>query len=72
MASVIDEQSATWRAVQAWAEGRLASSRATLEAPGTPLDMTENHRGRIAVLKELLRLPKPSRIPSHYSADAAE
>lgn len=60
----IDEHSRTWRAVKQWAEDRLVSSRATIEAAGMPPMDTEYQRGRIAVLRELLGLTEPDTVVS--------
>lgn len=69
---VIDPDSATWKAVTAWAQERLGTSRATLEQTGTPLDKTEHHRGRVAALNELLKLPTPSTINPAHSGEHVE
>lgn len=65
----IEPDSATWRAVKAWAEARLSASRAANEARGLDPQKTEFERGRIALAKELLRLPEPSKINPAHSAD---
>ena len=52
--ATIDTDSPTWRAVKAWAEERLAFRRQLLEATGTPIDETENHRGAVEELNSLL------------------
>lgn len=65
----IEEHSPTWRAVKSWAEGVLEISRARIEACGTPQDVTEFERGRIAACKELLALTAPKPVTT-YSASA--
>lgn len=53
---MIDRQSATWREVTAWAGKELSDAVEQNEATGLGLAETENLRGRIAVLRELLTL----------------
>lgn len=61
--SEIDPDSATWRAVREWAEGRLRMQRAQLEQRGLPADETEACRAAIEELEALLKLTQPSRLP---------
>ena len=53
---IIDRHSETWRTVTAWAEAELIKASERIEALGVVLEETENLRGRIAVLRELLRM----------------
>ena len=46
-----------------WAKARTNQARAAVEATGTPMDTTEYYRGRIAELKELLRLGNAGQQP---------
>ena len=59
--NTIDIHSQTWSRVGEWALSELKSARAQLEAPGTPIDVTENCRGKIELIKALLSLANPSR-----------
>ena len=59
---MIDKHSATWREVAAWAEGELSKAAERNETHGLAMADTENMRGRIACLRELLALadePEP-------------
>ena len=53
---MIDKHSATWREITAWAQPRLAQASERIETLGVPWVETENLRGRIAVLRELLAM----------------
>lgn len=68
--NTVDENSRTWRAVKEWADKRMTSSRASLEAQGLEPVQTEFERGRIAAAKELMNLPKQNMINTTYSADS--
>jgi len=46
-----------WQFVEAWAKERLQSERNKNDAVGLPEHETNAIRGRIGLLKELLRLP---------------
>lgn len=72
MSRAIDTESPSWKAIAAWAEGRLSASRAAIEAHGLDLQQTEYQRGRIAMLRELLKLPTPNRIDPAHSAEHVE
>lgn len=70
--SQIETDSRTWRVVHAWAERQLMSSRLTLESIGYPPEQTEYLRGRIAAMKELLKLPEPKKIIPDGSTNYVE
>ena len=53
---MIDRQSATWREVSTWAGKELADASERNGVTGLGLAETENLRGRIAALSELLAL----------------
>lgn len=53
---MIDRHSETWRDVAAWADSELAKASERIETLGVELAETENLRGRIACLRELLSL----------------
>ncbi len=53
---MIDKQSKTWREVAAWAQDGLAKACDRIESLGVAPDETNNLRGRIATLRELLAL----------------
>ena len=53
---MIDKHSETWREVAAWAEAELAKDCERIETLGVKSDETENLRGRIATLRELLAM----------------
>ena len=53
---MIDKHSATWREIAAWAHTRLASASERIETLGVKQDETENLRGRIHELRELLAM----------------
>jgi hypothetical protein len=53
---MIDKHSATWREIAAWAETDLAKASERIETLGVGPDETENLRGRIATLRELLAM----------------
>ncbi len=57
---MIDKHSATWREVAAWAEGDLVKACERIETLGVGPDETENLRGRIACLRELLAKSEPA------------
>ena len=54
---MIDKHSDTWREIKAWAETRLSIASGRIEVLGVGPDETENLRGAIAVVRELLALP---------------
>lgn len=47
----------SWRAVEEWANARLAEERELLESENRPLRLVKAHRARISLLLELLELP---------------
>ncbi len=53
---MIDKHSETWREIAAWAESELSKASDQNNVMGTGPDETENLRGRIACLRELLGL----------------
>ncbi len=53
---MIDKNSATWREIAAWAEAELSKACARIEALGVGIDETENLRGGIWKLRELLAM----------------
>jgi len=53
---VIDKHSETWREIAAWAEGELAKATERIETLGVKSDETENLRGQITTLRELLAM----------------
>ena len=53
---MIDKHSDTWREVATWAEIGLAKASERIETLGVKTDETENLRGRIAVLRQLLAM----------------
>jgi hypothetical protein len=55
---VIDTGSPTWQHLKDWAQDQRRKSLDKLCAHGLAGDETEYHRGRIALLKELLTLPE--------------
>lgn len=69
--SGFDPTSQTWRVVKAWANEQLETAMARLEQPGLDQSETENERGAIRMLRQLLGLPDPPPlIPndnSHYA-----
>lgn len=65
----IEEHSPTWRAVKAFAEREIADAHEQLETTGLGIAETENVRGRIAALRDLLGLtapPRPKSKPETY------
>jgi len=52
----IDVASDTWLAIRDWANGRLKMRRGNLEVVGLDMSDTENQRGAVEELKELLGL----------------
>lgn len=68
----IETDSRTWRAVTAWADKRMTSSRAAIESPGLgPVD-TEYERGRLAAVRELLKLAEPKTNTLYSAGDHVE
>lgn len=62
---MIDPHSPTWRLVKALAEKDIASSQSRLEASGCDIATTENLRGQIKALRNILALAEPQpTIPS--------
>ncbi|KKL17510.1 hypothetical protein LCGC14_2484830 [marine sediment metagenome] len=53
---MIDKHSETWREIAAWAEGELAKATERIETLGVKSDETENLRGQITTLRELLAM----------------
>ena len=51
---MIDKHSKTWREVSSWAAAEVAKVTDRIETLGVGLEETENLRGRIKVLRELL------------------
>ena len=59
---MIDKHSNTWREIAAWAEAELSKATRLNETIGLATPETENLRGRIATLRDLLALandPEP-------------
>lgn len=56
---VIETHSVTWRAVASWIEAEMAKARANLERSGTPERESDELRGRLKALNDLLGLAKP-------------
>lgn len=54
----IDQRSATWEAVVAWGQARLADARDQLESPTVPDARSHQLRGEIDAMKALLALPQ--------------
>ncbi|MBP2230819.1 ABC-type siderophore export system fused ATPase/permease subunit [Azospirillum agricola] len=52
----IDQHSATWAAVTAWAERERASIRDQIDSPATSHDHTQVLRGQLAAIADLLAL----------------
>ena len=59
MAFEIDKQSSTWLAVSAAVAEKIEYHRAANDEPSLDVVLTEQHRGAIAVLKEILALGDP-------------
>lgn len=59
----IDIHSLTWRSVEAWAEDEISQTHERLEQTGLTQQATEYERGRIAALRDLLRLKEPPHLP---------
>lgn len=57
---MIDSLSPTWKGVQTWADQQLESDREKLESVTRDEIKTAILRGRVQVLRELLKLPKAS------------
>ena len=53
---MIDKHSETWRKIATWAEGELSRATERIETLGVKPEETENLRGRIAVLRDLLTM----------------
>lgn len=53
---MIDKHSSEWLEIRRWVEQQIEASRDRLEQPG---DVIEFERGRIAALRDLLRLVDP-------------
>ncbi len=53
---MIDKHSDTWREVAAWADSELAKASQRIESVGVDLQETENLRGSIRTLRELLAI----------------
>jgi hypothetical protein len=71
----IDPHSPVWKAVQAWAETELEKCRIVLERPQPP-DKSDNLRGYIAALRDVLKLGEPeagrpeiARPPGYFDYD---
>lgn len=59
MSSLIDRGSDTWRAIEAFAKADIEKSRVIIERAGTGRADTENARGRISALRDLLKQAEP-------------
>jgi hypothetical protein len=59
----IQKHSATWEAVARLATYRARQSMGAVARTGLPMLDTENHRGRLVVLRELLSLTNPKAKP---------
>lgn len=57
----------TWKQIQLWAEARLKSEREKNDAVDMDPIQTAATRGRIAVLKELLALPRRAEAQARMS-----
>jgi hypothetical protein len=57
MARTIDVHTHTWGAVEDWANQGIAVLHAALEERGLDPALTEQHRGAIAMLRDLVKLP---------------
>lgn len=57
MAKTIDVHTRTWEAVEDWANQGISVLQLALEERGLDPALTEQHRGAIAMLRELLKLP---------------
>jgi hypothetical protein len=57
----------TWRQIETWAESRLKSEREKNDAPDLTTEETAVLRGRIAMLKELLALPRRAEAQARMS-----
>ncbi len=55
---MIDRLSDTWTHVAKWANNELLNATERIETLGVGQDETENLRGRIAVLRELVAMQK--------------
>lgn len=64
----IDANSATWRAVKAWAEQEIENARGRLETRALPIEDTDYERGAIGKLRDLLALTNTKHL--NDSADA--
>ena len=56
--STINTHDQTWATIEAWARRRITELHEANEQTGRTVDLTENTRGRIAALRELLALPE--------------
>lgn len=59
----VDTSSPVWRAVKNKAEEVQENARRQLETTGIDLAETENLRGRISAMKDILSLAEPERVP---------
>lgn len=53
----IDLDSPTWQTIRRFIDEERKVAVNSLSATGTPMDLTENLRGRLAMLEKLERLP---------------
>tara|TARA_R110000744_G_scaffold63234_7_gene130100 strand:+ start:408 stop:641 length:234 start_codon:yes stop_codon:yes gene_type:complete len=60
----IDIHTHTWQAVMGWATKEVAALHVALEEPGLSLALTEQHRGAIAMLRDLASLPETLEKPA--------
>ena len=66
---MIDKHSDTWREIAAWARTRLSNASERIETLGVEAAETENLRGRIHVVRELLAMQDE---PEQRVVEAAE
>ena len=54
---MIDQDSKTWATIKRWAEDELAKEQKKLESPHLDFNQTNNARGAITRLRQLVALP---------------
>ncbi len=74
---MIDRHSETWRTVSAWASEALAAATSRIEKLGVDAAETENLRGTIATLREILIMaddnePRVVEQPEDYGFQGTE
>ncbi len=74
---MIDRHSETWRTVYAWASEALAAATSRIEKLGVDAAETENLRGTIATLREVITMaddPEPTVVeqPDDYGFQGAD